>query len=111
MDIDVALAIDAEAEDVTWRPRGADIFDARGNGVPGVRADVPGRAAIQPTNGRNIQDLPEGVREEAMYVGWTRSTVAVDDHIVYRGDTYRVIAAKPRPMDGFTRIALGRFVP
>lgn len=111
MDIDVALAIDAEAEDVTWRPRGADVFDARGNGVPGVRADVPTRAAIQPVTGNNTRDLPEGVRTEAVYVGWTRSAVADEDHIVYRGDTYRVIASRPRPMDGFTRIALGRFVP
>lgn len=111
MDIDVAMAIDAEAEGIVWRPKGADTFDDRGNGVPGVRADVQARAAIQPATGNNIKDLPEGVREEAVYVGWTRSSVAVEDHIVYRGATYRVIATRPRPMDGFTRIALGRYVP
>lgn len=111
MDIDVAFAIDAESEPVVWRARGVDSYDDRGNGVSGPRADVTIRAAIQPVTGTNSKDLPEGVREEALYVGWTRSQVADEDHIVYRGATYRVLATRPRPMDGFTRIALGRYVP
>lgn len=111
MDVDVALAIDAESEPVTWTSVSAGTYDARGNGIPGAQTDTQTRAAIQPITGRELQDLPEGVRAQVSMVGWTRASVAVDDEIVYRGDTYRVFAAKPRPMDGFTRIALGRIGP
>lgn len=111
MDIDVALAIDAESEDITHRARSIGSYDERGNGMPGTWIEAPARAAIQPISGRELQDLPEGVRAEVTMVGWTRSAVAVDEQIVYRGDTYRVFAAKPRPMDGFTRIAIGRLRP
>lgn len=111
MDIDVALAIDAESEDITWRPAGVDVYDARGNAIQAAHASVPSRAAIQPVTGRALQDLPEGIRTEVQYVGWTRAEVAEDDQIIYRGVTYRVFHVKPRPMDGFTRIAIGKVGP
>lgn len=111
MDPDVAMAIDAESEVITWITRAAGTFDARGNGILGAQGSTQARAAVQPISGRELQDLPEGVRAEVTMVAWTRSSVAVDDEIVYRGDVYRVYAARPRPMDGFTRIAIGRVAP
>lgn len=109
--IDVALAIDAESETITWRQRSPGSYDGRGNGIGESWTDTQTAAAIQPVSGRELQDLPEGVRSKVTMVGWTRSEVAENDQIIYRGDTYRVYAVRPRPMDGFHRIALGKVSP
>ena len=108
MDLDVAIAIDAESEAVSILTRAADTYDSVGDLVPGAWTTVAGRAAVQPANGRMLEDFPEGIRSEVTAVAWTRSEVADDNRIVYRGVTYRVLGVRPRPMDGFTRVALGR---
>lgn len=107
----VARAIDAESEAIIWRTFAAGTYDSKGYGVPGAATDVAKRAAIQPITGRQLLDLPLGVREDVEMLGWTRAPVAVDDHIRYRDEWFRVFYARPRPMDGFTRIALGRISP
>lgn len=109
--IDVAIAIDAESVEVTWRNRSGGSYDSRGNATGASWTDTQIRAAIQPVSGRELQDLPEGVRSKVTLVAWTRSEVAENDQIIYLGDAYRVYAARPRPMDGFTRIALGKVSP
>ena len=109
--IEVAAAIDAEAEPVVLRTRGADTYDDAGNAVPGSWTSTQGQAAIQPASGRSLQDLPEGIRSQVSYVGWTRLPVAEDNEIIYRGSSYRVVNTRPRVMDGFTRFAMGRVGP
>lgn len=102
------MAIDDEAVAVTHKARAAGSYDENGNAVPGALTDASIVAAIQPASGRMLQDLPEGLREEVTYVGWTRSAVAADDQMVYGGDTFRIRHVWPRPSDGFNKFALGR---
>lgn len=106
--IDVAEAIDAEAVPVTLRTRAVGSYDAAGNGVPGAVTVAPAMAAIQPVSGRVLLDLPEGIRAEVSLVGWSRSSVADGNEIVYGGETFRVVHTWPRPADGFTKFALKR---
>lgn len=107
--MDVADAIDAEAVSVTLLARTAGGVP-RGNGgkyVPGTRLSSTISAAIQPPSGRVLNDVMEGIRPQISYIVWTRSAIALDDQIVYGGDTFRVLHVWPRPLDGFNRAAIG----
>lgn len=104
--IDVAQAIDEEAVPVTIISRGPATYDRRGNAILGPQSVTNALAALQPVSGRTLQDLPEGLRNDAALVGWSRSTVAVDNEIVYGGSTYRVTQVWPRPADGFCKFVL-----
>lgn len=106
--MDVAEAIDAEAVTVTY----ADVATAGGSYVHGkwvASAAAPGniQAAIQPASGRQLMDLPEGVRSDASFVGWSRTAVKVNGTIGYDGKSWRIVFVWPRPQDGFTRFAMG----
>lgn len=111
--IDVALAIDAESQTVYLRKYTTDYDPDTGKAIV-ASAGVPAiRAAIQPASGRQLADLPEGVREEAKYLMWTRTEVENGDHVAIRRsgilvDVYRIVYVWPRrPIDQFTRAALG----
>lgn len=106
--IDVAIAIDGEAVNVSRTTRGAGGYDADGNGVPGAPATTTIRAAIQPASGNQLMDLPEGMRTEARWLLWSRSEVKEDDEIGASGINYRVMYVWPRAEGGFFRAALGR---
>ena len=108
--IDVAEAIDAEAESVTLRAVAAagGGYNSGGKWVANVAGTSTIRAAMQPARGNALMDLPEGIRTEAEWFAWSRAVIVVDDEITYRGVSYRVIFAWPRAVDGFVRVALGR---
>ena len=53
-------------------------------------------------------DMPEGIRTEACWMFWSRSTVKVDDEITSQGIAYRALFTWPRMEGGFYRAALGR---
>ena len=107
--IDVGQAIDEEAVTVTLKAAAPGTYDAGGNYVPGALPDpLPEiQAAIQPVSGSSLRDLPEGIREDVSLVGWTRSSVAVQNEIIYGGSTYRIAFVWPRPVDGFNKFAMG----
>ena len=66
------------------------------------------RGAIQPANGNQLMDVPEGMRTEARWLLWSRSEVKVDDTITSGGVSYRVMHLWPRAEGGFYRAAIGR---
>lgn len=109
--IDVAIAIDGEARDVTLTTRAAGVYDADGNFDVGTATAATIRAAIFPASGNKLMDLPEGIRTEAGWLCWSRSAMAVDDQITDGSIVYRVLFVWPRPEGGFTRAALGRVTP
>ena len=109
--IDVAIAIDGEARNVTLTTRAAGAYNADGDFVPGSATISTIRAAIFPASGNQLRDMPEGIRTEAGWVCWSRSALAIDDQIAADGVTYRVLHAWPRPEGGFHRAALGRVTP
>lgn len=100
------LAIMAEAVPVTLETTGG-AFNAAGKWVKGTPATSSIMATVQPASGRQLMDLPEGLRTEAKYFAWSGAALAVDNVVIYAGSRYRVIYTWSRPDDGFTRAALG----
>ena len=111
MMIDVAIAIDGEARDVSLIIRAAGAYDEDGNFDQGSATTTTIRAAIFPASGNQLRDMPEGIRTEAGWVAWSRTSMAVENRIVDGSITYRVLFVWPRPEGGFTRAALGRVTP
>lgn len=109
--IDVAIAIDGEARNVTLTTRAAGAHNADGDFVPGSATSTTIRAAIFPASGNQLRDMPDGIRTEAGWVCWSRSALAVDNQITADGIAYRILFAWPRPEGGFHRAALGRVTP
>lgn len=104
---DVALAIDGEAVNVTHTASGIGFWgdDGRWNGA--AQPPVMIRAAIQPASGRQLMDMPEGIREEARWIAWSRSQIGLDDRIAHGGQSFRVLIVWPRMEGVFWRAALG----
>jgi hypothetical protein len=109
-DKDVSVAVTAEATGVILRPDPGGYYDAGGKWIRDVVADLPIQATVQPASSKALMDLPEGVRPEAKYMLWTaHQPVAIDDLVLYDGDTFRVVHVWDRLRDGgFTRAALGQ---
>lgn len=106
--IDVAVAIDGEAVNVTRSRSAPGYHNDDGEWVPGIPDEATIRAAIQPVKGNQLMDMPEGIRTEAQWMAWSRSDMRVDDRITAVGIAYRVLYAWPRAEGGFYRAALGR---
>lgn len=111
--IDLALAIDGEAVNVTLTRKASGHHDQTpgsatfGNWIPGAPSTTTIRAAVQPASGRQLMDLPEGLREEARWLVWSRSEIRKDDTIVHGGQSFRVMFVWPRMEGGFWRAAMG----
>jgi len=104
---DLVAAILDEAVSVTWKVRAAGSYNATGDWTPGAETAETIQAAIQPPSGRDLQDAPEGIRQEIQFMGWTPEEVEADDVIAFGGTDYRVIHAWPRRHDGgFTKFAM-----
>lgn len=115
--IDVAIAIDAEAVNVTRSRSGAGAYDDDGNWVAEAPESVTIRATIQPATGNKLLDVPEGMRTasdpsgsqvNAGWLLWSRSDVALNDEITHKAVKYRVMYVWPREEGGFYRAAMGR---
>lgn len=104
--MDVAIAIDGEAINVTRRV----VTNGYTNGYATESvADTTISATVQPASGRQLMDVPEGVRAEASYLIWTRVAIALGDRFVFEGLEFKCVYVWPRPSDGFTRGALGQY--
>jgi len=101
------LAIDRRAIPVQITRRAAGAYNADGEFIEGASSTDTIRAAIQPASGRQLMDLPEGIRTEARWLLWSRSDLSLDDRITAQGLTYRIMFVWPRLDGGFTRAALG----
>lgn len=106
--IDVAIAIDGEAVNVTRTRMVGGVHNADGDWIAGTPATTTIRAAIQPVKGNQLLDMPEGIRTEAGWMCWSRSEILVDDTITAAGTSYRTVFTWPRAEGGFYRAALGR---
>lgn len=106
--IDVAVAIDGEAVNVSRTRNVAGTYDDDGEFVPSGSTSTTIRAAIQPVKGNQLMDMPEGIRTEAGWIAWSRSDMLVDDRITSGAIAYRVLFTWPRAEGGFYRAALGR---
>jgi hypothetical protein len=105
--IDVAAAIDGEAVNVSLKREAEGQYDANGDWIAGTATTSSIRAAIQPASGRKLDDLPDGIRNEARWLVWSRSELRVNDEITHGGARYRVMHVWPRTDGGFWRAAAG----
>lgn len=103
--IDVAIAIDGEAVNVTLTRAGGSRVNHRW--VKGTPSTSTISGAIQPASGRQLEDLPDGIRNEARWLIWSRSELRLDDEIGHGGSRYRVMHVWPRMEGGFWRAAAG----
>lgn len=109
--IDVAFAIDAEAITVTRERDAAGSYTSGGKFVEGASVSTSIRAAVQPAvgTGRKLMDMPEGVRDEAKFIAWSRTELRLEDRLIVAGIRYKIIFVWPRAHDGvFWRAALGQ---
>lgn len=104
------LAIDRRAKPVTWASRAAGHYDTNGEAVAGTVATFTIAAVVQPV-GKDLRDVPEGLREEAKYTFWSRTFVKNNDEITWVRGTCRVIWTWERDEGGFCRALLGKVLP
>lgn len=100
------LAILAEAVEVGHVVTGG-AYGTDGKWVASHSEPAPIMATVQPASGRQLMDMPEGLRTEARYFLWSGAALLVDDVVIYVGQRYKVIYTWPRRGDSFTRAALG----
>lgn len=108
MDADVAIAIDGEAVLCSIARRIGDSYNADGEGVASYAGPAPIYAAVQPATGRQLMDVPEGVREEARWLAWSRDAMANDDRMTIADGEHRIVYVWPRADGGYYKAALGR---
>lgn len=111
--IDVAIAIDAESRPVVLRKLTSDYDPDTGKAIISNAGYPTIRAAIQPMNGKDSRDLPEGIRTEAKFLAWSREDLKLNDVIADKvspivTELFKIIFVWPRrPIDGFSKVALG----
>lgn len=107
--MDVAIAIDNFAEDVTLTRTATGSYDQNGEYIPGAQTISTIRAAVFPIQGRERQDLPEGIREKAVYNIWSRYSLLNEDHITVNAEDFEICHTWPRHALGvFTKGVLGK---
>lgn len=99
-------AIDRRAVSTTLLRKGTATFNTSGEPVPGANTTSTIRAVRQPMSGRQLMDLPEGLRSEAKWLLWTRSEVRIDDAVSFGSVDCRVVYLWPREEGGFYRAAM-----
>jgi|TARA_R100000049_G_C1932626_1_gene76487 hypothetical protein len=108
-----ANAIDRRARPVTHKRNAAGAYDQTegsptfGQWIEGSETTTTIQAVVQPASGRQLMDLPEGIRDEARWIIWSRAEMRNDDVIVNAGSSYRVMYLWPRAEGEFYRAAMG----
>lgn len=93
-------ALDRWARDVGYTPPAAAEYDAGGNAVTATAQPTAIRATVRPISGRELRDLPEGVRIEAKSVAWSRTPLHDDGRMTVAGRNYRLIATRDNEHEG-----------
>lgn len=110
--IDLGAAIDFGDWEVPiiYASTGPQQYDADGLPIDGSTKKTKIRGKIQPVNGRDLRDMPEGMREEASMVLGTRSKIVINDVVIDNRDgrRYKAIWIIPATVGGQrTRAVLG----
>lgn len=99
--------IDRRAVPVQHTRAAAGAYNDDGEWVPGAPANSTIRAVKQPASGRQLMDVPEGIRAEAQWFIWSRSELRIDDTVTFGGLSYRLVYVWARDEGGFYRGAMG----
>lgn len=110
--IDLGIAIDFGDWEIpiVYAHTGEQSYDDDGLPIINPKNQDTIRGKIQPVNGRDLRDMPEGKRDEALMVLGTRSAVKLNDIItdIRDGREYLAIHIIPSTIGGQrTRAILG----
>ena len=106
MTVDVARAIDRYAVSVIRRTESGGYVS--GEWVADPDAETTITAAIFPASGDMVRDLPEGERADVDLTAFSRTILAADDAIIYRGAEYRVTKVAEWTQGAFSQAWLKR---
>lgn len=92
--IDLGVAIDFGDWEIPiiYANSGEQHYDDDGLPIINPKTQSTIRGKIQPVNGRDLRDMPEGKRDEALMVVGTRSKVSLDDIIIDNRDGRKYLA-------------------
>ena len=96
------------ASPLTYRTYAAGSYDASGNWTKGTASESTITMMVVPATGRELKDVPEGIREEVLYAGYTSSTITKDSEVDYNSETFRVIYIFPWLVGAFHKVMLGK---
>lgn len=103
----IDIAVRFFSRNLTLKTHGASSYDINGNAIADVVSQSPIRGSIQPAKGRDLMDMPEGVRNEASHVLSTTTQVQNDQFIVDGVNEYRIVYVMPSALGHYTRAGLG----
>jgi hypothetical protein len=81
--------------------RRTPVAHVKGRAQPPTTAAINVDACVQPASGRQLQRLPDGMRDSEAIALWcevelkTKTTTTLPDLIAYRGASYEVQLVKP----------------
>ena len=107
MALNVAFAIDLWQEDVVLKTRGPNTYNSTGDIAVSYLPDVTIKAMVVPATGKTLQEVPEGMRDEAQLVLWTRVDLTTDDEIEYLNDRYRLLTVEKWTQGAYNKAILG----
>lgn len=105
--LDVSAALTLAATTVYLKSKNPATYDNNGNLIAGLGDPRPIQATVQPISGRALMDLPEGVRDEARKLIWTKSALETGQVVADNGQDYRVVHVWDRRIGGYYKAVLG----
>lgn len=102
-----ALALDSFAGAMTITRRAAGSY-VNGLWVEGGEDEIPIQGVALAITPRGLMDLPEGIRESAAAVLYSRTEIRPDDETTWRGVSYRVTHVWDRVEGGFFKATLAK---
>lgn len=106
--LNLAAAFNGHTTTSVTHERDAEGAYVNGKWVPGATTTTAIRASIQPLSGKEFDNLPSTIRNEAQAKCITRHAVKSGDRIIDGATTYKVLSADDwQKLGGYTRAILG----
>lgn len=102
-----ALALDSFAGAMTLTRRAPGSF-VNGLWVEGSASTIAIQGVALAITPRELMDLPEGIREDAAAVLYSRTEIRTEDETTWRGVSYRVTHVWDRVEGGFFKATLAK---
>ena len=106
--LNLAAAFNGHTTTAVTHERDAEGAYVNGKWVPGATTTTSIRASVQPLSGKEYDNLPSTIRNEAQAKCITRHAVQSGDRIIDGEDRYKVLSADDwQKLGGYTRAILG----
>ena len=106
--LNLAAAFNGHTTTNVTHERDAAGSHVNGKWVPGATTTTTIRASVQPLSGKEYDNLPSTIRNEAQAKCITRHVVQSGDRIIDGATTYKILSADDwQKLGGYTRAILG----